>query len=316
MNNNIIPIFFSIDDNYAPFLKIALSSMMEHSNKENEYRIYILYSKLSDTNKHDIIKFLSNQSNYACEFIDMNSHVAEITDALFTRDYYSKTTYYRLFIPRLFPQYSKALYIDSDIIILDDIANLYNIDLGTNLIGATPDESVQIIPEFITYVEKYLGIKHEHYFNAGVILMNLDELRKFDFEKKFVSLLHQIKFSVAQDQDYLNAICKDRVTYVPSVWDKMPFPNSNVKESDLKLIHYNLTFKPWHYDGILYEDIFFKYADKVGLRDTINNIKANFTEEDKKADQLGGERLIKMAGELAEIKDTYANLLKQGKIKF
>lgn len=316
MNNNIIPIFFSIDDNYAPFLKIALSSMIEHSNKENEYRIYVLYSKLSDANKLDITNFLSNHSNYTCEFVDMNSHIAEIADALFTRDYYSKTTYYRLFIPRLFPQYDKALYIDSDIIILDDIANLYNIDLGTNLIGATPDESVQIIPEFITYVEKYLGIKHEHYFNAGVILMNLDELRKFDFEKKFVSLLHQIKFSVAQDQDYLNAICKDRVTYVPSVWDKMPFPNSNVKESDLKLIHYNLTFKPWHYDGILYEEIFFKYVDKVGLRETINNIKANFTEEDKKADQLGGERLIKMAGELAEIEDTYANLLKQGKIKF
>lgn len=316
MKNNIIPIFFSIDDNYAPFLKIALSSMIEHSNNENEYRIYVLYSKLSNANKLDITNFLSHQQNFVCEFIDMNSHIAEISDALFTRDYYSKTTYYRLFIPRLFPQYNKALYIDSDIIILDDIANLYNIDLGTNLIGATPDESVQIVPEFITYVEKYLDIKHEHYFNAGVILMNLDELRKFNFEKKFVSLLHQIKFSVAQDQDYLNAICKDRVTYIPSVWDKMPFPNSNVKESDIKLIHYNLTFKPWHYDGILYEDIFFKYVDKIGLRDVINNIKANFTDEDKKADQLGGENLIKKAGELAEIEDTYANLLKQGKIKF
>ena len=315
MNNNIIPIFFSIDDNYAPFLKLALCSMIEHSKKENEYKIYVLYSKLSDNHKLDIINFLSNQSNYSCEFVDMNSHITEIADALFTRDYYSKTTYYRLFIPRLFPQYNKALYIDSDIIVLDDIANLYNIDLGTNLIGATPDESVQIIPEFIAYVEKYLGIKHEHYFNAGVILMNLDELRKFDFEKKFVSLLHQIKFSVAQDQDYLNAICKDRVTYVPSVWDKMPFPKSNIKVEDLKLIHYNLTFKPWHYDGILYEEIFFKYVDKLGLRETINNIKANFTEEDKKADKLGGERLIKMAGELAEIEDTYANLLKQGKIK-
>ena len=316
MKDNIIPIFFSIDDNYAPFLKIALCSITEHANKENNYKIYVLFSRLNDANKLDITKFLSNHSNFSVEFVDMNEHVSEISDALFTRDYYSKTTYYRLFIPRLFPQYNKALYIDSDIIVLDDIANLYNIDLGTNLIGATPDESVQIIPEFITYVEKYLGIKHEHYFNAGIILMNLDGLRKFEFEKKFVSLLKQIKFSVAQDQDYLNAICKDRVTYVPSVWDKMPFPNPNIKVEDLKLIHYNLTFKPWHYDGILYEDIFFKYADKVGLRDTINQIKENFSEEDKKADQLGGQRLIKMAGELAEIQDTYANLLKQGKIKF
>lgn len=316
MKDNIIPIFFSIDDNYAPLLKIALYSITEHANKQNNYKIYVLFSRLNDANKLDITNFLSNHSNFSIEFVDMNKHVSEISDALFTRDYYSKTTYYRLFIPRLFPQYNKVLYIDSDIVVLDDIANLYNIDLGTNLIGATPDEAVQTIPEFIAYVEKYLGIKHEHYFNAGIILMNLDELRKFEFEKKFVSLLKQIKFSVAQDQDYLNAICKDRVTYVPSVWDKMPFPNPNIKVEDLKLIHYNLTFKPWHYDGIPYEDIFFKYVDKVGLRDTINKIKANFSEEDKKADQLGGQRLIKMAGELAETQDTYASLLQQGKIKF
>lgn len=315
MKENIIPIFFSIDDNYAPFLKIALNSIVEHSSKENTYRIYVLYSKLNKSNKKDIDLVIKDHSNFETYYIDMTEHITEISNALFTRDYYSKTTYYRLFIPRLFPEYNKALYIDSDLVVLGDIADLYNHDLGTNLIGATPDESVQIIPEFIAYVEKYLGIKHEHYFNAGVIIMNLDELRKFDFENKFISLLSQIKFSVAQDQDYLNALCKDRVTYVSSVWDKMPFENPNIKTEDIKLIHYNLTLKPWHYDRILYENIFWSYADKVGLRDTINQIKANFSDEQKKADQLGGENLKKMAGELAEIEDTYAKLLETGKIK-
>ena len=313
MNKTIVPIFFSIDNGYIPYFKIALKSIMDNSSKDNKYIAYVLNCDVSEENQKNVKEMLID--NFECEFIDMKEKLTNINDKLFVRDYYSKTTYYRLFIPGMFPEYKKAIYLDSDITVTGDVADLYNYEINNNLVGAITDESVQIVPEFIEYVEKYLGISHDRYFNAGVLLMNLDELRMFNFEDRFTSLLNQIKFSVAQDQDYLNVLCKDRVHYIPLIWNKMPFKNDTVKIEDLKLIHYNLSLKPWHYKGILYEEAFFKYVDILGLTDFINEKIVNYSEQDKKKDYLCGENLKKMAHELSEVKDTYVSLVSQGKIK-
>ena len=313
MNKTIVPIFFSIDNNYTPFFKIALKSIMDNSSKNNKYIAYVLHCDVSEENQKDVKSMLID--NFECEVINMTEKLTNINDKLFVRDYYSKTTYYRLFIPNMFPQYKKAIYVDSDITVTGDIADMYNYEIGDNLVGAVAYESVQIVPEFIEYVEKYLGIEHGKYFNAGVLLMNLEELRKFNLEDKFISLLNQIKFSVAQDQDYLNVLCKDRVYYLPIVWDKMPFKNDDVKLEDIKLIHYNLSLKPWHYKGILYEEAFFKCVESLGLTDFINEKIESYSEENKQKDYLCGENLKKMAHELSEVEDTYVALVKQGKIK-
>ena len=313
MRKNIIPIFFAIDDNYSPFLKIALKSIIDNSNSSNNYKVYVLHSNISNSNKDDINSLIPE--NFECEFVDINEKLKNIGEKLFTRDYYSKTTYYRLFIPNMFPEYNKAIYIDSDIAVNGDIADLYNYDIGDNLVGAVPDESVQIVSEFIDYVEMYLNIKHERYFNAGVLVMNLEELRKFNFEEKFLSLLNQIKFSVAQDQDYLNVLCKDRVCYLPLVWNKMPFENNSVSFESINLFHYNLSFKPWHYDGILYEQVFYKYAEKIGLMDFIVTKKKEYTDAEKEKDELCGKNLKQMAYTLARVDDTFKSLVELGKIK-
>lgn len=311
MENNIIPIFFSIDDNYSELLQIALKSIKTNSSRDYIYRIYILNNGLSETHKNNILKYADE--NYQIDFVDMKEKIKNISNKLFTRDYYSKSTYYRLFIPAMFPELDKALYLDADIIVQGDISELYNFDLGDNLVGAITDEAVSSIGEFIEYVENYLGIKHEDYFNAGILSMNLRELRNIDFENKFLNLINQIKFAVAQDQDYLNVICKGKVQKIPGVWDKMPFPSS-IPENELKLIHYNLTLKPWHYDGIPYEDIFYSYAESAGLMDFVKSCKENFNEEKKQIDQLGGDNLKKLAYDLSLIDDTFINLVDNGKI--
>ncbi len=306
-----IPIFFSIDDNYSELLQIALFSIAKNSSKKNVYDIYILNTGLSDYHKKNILKF--QNKNFKINFVDMAERIKDISNELFTRDYYSKSTYYRLFIPNMFPQFDKALYLDADIIVQGDIAELYNFDLNDNLVGAVTDEAVTSIDEFIAYVEKYLGIKHEDYFNAGILSLNLAELRKINFEEKFLNLISQIKFTTAQDQDYLNVICKGKVKKLPSVWDKMPFP-SDIEPTNLKLIHYNLTLKPWHYDGIPYEDIFYKYAKEAGMMDYVHKSKKAFTEKHRQIDQLGGDNLKKLAYSLSLIDDTFINLVNLGKI--
>ena len=180
--------------------------------------IKILYTSINDENKERIKKY--ERENIDIEFVNLNSYIEKINEKLHTRDYYSKTTYFRLFIPDLYPQYDKALYLDCDIIIREDIAQLYNIDLEDNLVAGAPDEAVQAIKEFREYVEKVVGVSnYNNYFNAGVLLMNLKELREFKFKEKFLYSLSKTTFSVAQDQDYLNRICKGRVKFIDSSWN-------------------------------------------------------------------------------------------------
>ena len=64
--------------------------------------------------------------------------------------------------------------------------------------------------------------------------MNLKELRDYKFEEKFIYMLEKIKFEVAQDQDYLNRLCKGRVTLVDRQWDCMPLVNATTKREDIK----------------------------------------------------------------------------------
>ena len=275
----VLPIFFAVDDCYIPFLAVTLQSLIDNSCAENYYAIKVLYTNISEVNKEKIKKY--EQDNVNIEFVNLSSYIEKIKDKLYTRDYYSKTTYFRLFIPDLYPEYDKALYLDSDVILLTDVANLYNVDLENNLVGGVPDDVIQTIEVFQEYAEKVVGVaSYKNYFNAGVLLMNLKELRKFEFQEKFLYSLDRIKFSVAQDQDYLNRLCKGRVKILNSSWNRMPIAKKNVDESEIKLIHYNLAYKPWHFENILYKDYFWENAQKTEFFDEIQNIKKNYTEKD------------------------------------
>lgn len=282
MENNleVIPIFFAVDDGYMPFLAVALESLIDNASKNYYYSIKILYTNISEDNKHKINKY--QRQNVNIEFVDLNYYIEKVKDKLYTRDYYTKTTYFRLFIANLYPQYDKAIYLDSDITVLGDISELYNVDLGDNLIAAAPDDVIQTTKVFQEYAEKVVGVAdYKKYFNAGILLMNLDEFRKFNFQEKFLYLLETIKFTVAQDQDYLNRLCKGKVKIIDKGWDRMPIATDDMPKEDIKIIHYNLGEKPWRYDNIKYQEYFWKYAKKTEYYDFICKVKENYTEQDR-----------------------------------
>lgn len=299
MINSEIPIFFAVDDGYCPFLAVAIQSLIDNCSEEYTYLIKILHTDIREENKKKIAKY--ERRNVDIEFVDLNYYIKKVKDKLYTRDYYSKTTYFRLFLPNLYPQYDKALYLDSDIVILDDIARLYNIDMGDNLVAAAPDDVIQTYPVFQTYVEKVVGVAdYRNYFNAGILLMNLHQLRRFKFQEKFLYLLDRIKFSVAQDQDYLNRMCKGRVKLFEKEWNRMPIANAGIKPENVKLVHYNLAFKPWHFEDILYKEFFWMYAQETEYFGVIQSIRENYTEEERFRDRQSQERLMKLAKKEAD----------------
>ena len=291
---NVIPIFFAIDDGYIPFLAVAIKSLIENASKEYEYIIKVLHTNVKENNVRKIKKFETENVNI--EFVNLSYYIKKVQDKLYTRDYYTNTTYFRMFLPELYPQYDKVLYLDSDIVVLGDISQLYNTEIGTNLVAAAPDDIIQYNKVFQEYAEKVVGVvKYQNYFNAGILLMNLDQLRKFNFQDKFLYLLGTVKFSVAQDQDYLNRLCKGRVTLINNQWDIMPVINRKINKEDIKIIHYNFAYKPWRFEDVQYKEYFWEYARKTEFLDEIQKIKDSYTEEERFQDREAEKALRELA---------------------
>ena len=306
-----IPIFFATDDNYIPFLTVAIRSLIDNASTNYNYKILVLNSGIKNENEA-IIKNLE-KDNFEINFINVNEKVDSIADDLSyrLRDYYSNSIYYRLFIPSLFPDYDKALYLDADIVVIDDISKLYFEDLGDNLVGAITDDVVNTNDTFVKYATVALGIDAKEYFNSGILLMNLKEFRKENIEEKFIHLLSTYNFNViAPDQDYLNYLCRGRVKYLHKGWDRMALiEDKNFDNKDLHLIHYNMFQKPWNYHNIPYENYFWEYAEKTCFYNLFNEMRKSYSDESKAKDQLAGVNLVNRAADIINAKNTFCNVL-------
>ena len=152
-----IPLIFATDDGYVPFLSVALKSIIENANKDYFYPVYILTAGLSSENISKL-KELENE-NFSIETVDVTKNLNELKSSLHLRDYYSKAIYYRIFIPTLFRQYEKAIYLDCDIVVTDDISKMYFVDLKDNLLGAITEEVMINVDVFGRYSEEALGVE-------------------------------------------------------------------------------------------------------------------------------------------------------------
>lgn len=300
-NKKIIPIFFASDINYLPFLSVTLQSLKENANKKYLYKIYILHNDVEEFDQLAILEY--NDTNFTVEFVDINKKLDEVKNGLQLRDYYSGATYYRIFIANMFPEYDKAIYLDCDTVVLGDISKLYKYNLKNNYVGAITDKVVSSNPIFKKYCKEVLGVKPSNYFNAGILLMNLKKFREEDFYEKFKDLLLEYKFRVAQDQDYLNVLCKDQVLYLPYSWNTMPIGGEEKKTPNI--IHYNLTLKPWHYADIPYAKYFWNYVKNNVYGDYIRNVYGSYTLELQKRDELVEQKLVNLALEEIKREDNY-----------
>ena len=105
----------------------------------------------------------------------------------------------------------------------------------------------------------------------------------------------RFKFRVTQDEDYLNVICKDKVKYLDLGWNKMPFEETGFDDVDLKIIHYTLGWKPWHYENVRYEEYFWQYASQTEYYELLQNQLKTYGEDKKQKDMESYENLKNMA---------------------
>ena len=291
----IIPICFASDDNYIPFLAVAIASLLDNANKKNFYKIYVLTTQLKQENIDRILKLRTPNSKI--EFISLKKELDNVQSLFHLRDYYSKESYYRIFIPNVFPEYSKVLYLDCDITVLGDISKLYNTEIHGYYAGAIVEEVMLSYDVFGNYVEKVDGINRNKYFNSGVLLINCHRWRKKIVAERFVDLLSTYKFRLVQDEDYLNVLCKDNVKMISLGWNKTAYKNNDFNDTDLNLIHWKINWRPWKYKDVLYEEHFWKYAKMTDFYDDLIKMRDGRSDELKKQDTAMFENLLKMAQE-------------------
>ena len=311
MKEPIIPIFYACDDAFVKFTVVSMHSMIQNASKDYKYIVHILHTEISDKMK-DVVGRLAND-NFEIRFVDVTSYLQSISEKLPLRDYYSKTTYYRLFIAEMFPQYTKALYLDSDTVILGDVSKLYLTDIKDAYLGACHEQVMVQTREFGTYVEKVVGVSRYNFFNAGLMLINCEQFRLHFVLDKFIDYLHYYNFVVTQDEDYLNLICKDHVYWLDQRWNTETFGEIPYPVGQAQMIHYIMTNKPWHYDDCLFGDQFWRYAEQTEVYDEVLAVKQAYSEEDKKRDELSGENLVKLAVSEAEREDNFLNRINRDK---
>ena len=305
-SSRVIPVFFAADDKYTQFMMVTMKSLIANTSKKYQYKLYVLHTDITPENQV-IIKRLET-TNCKIIFVDVTEELKKIEKKISLRDYYTSTTYYRVFIANMFPEYDKVVYIDSDTIVREDIAKLYQYDMGKNYIGAVRDQLVVQTDIYGDYVEKVLGISRGAYFNAGVVLINCEQFRNNNILKKFIELLGTYTFVVAQDQDYLNILCKDNVLWLDPRWNVQMMGEISCEEEKIKLVHYNLAAKPWHYKDCRFGSFFWEYAKQTEKYEQLREILKNFTKEDKERDKFYGDNLQNLAIAEIENKNNYYNL--------
>lgn len=281
-------VFMSSDDYYVPYLGVLLHSIIENTTKENNYDLVVLTRNITDKSKQLLLELKKGRANVSIRFVDVKNHIKGKT---FNTDDYALETYYRLFAPEIFSNYSKGVYLDSDMVVDTDIAELFETDIEDYLLAAIRDYDEmghvrKKNDDWSEYLTDYVGITDLYSpFQGGVLYMNLEKFRKECPSSKMVALATAKKYRIA-DQDVLNLCCEGKTKYVDPAWDIMVdnqnknkdifsfSPKEYYKEykqavKEPKIIHFCGWPKPW---VEVYSDMaeyFWKYARKTPFYEII-----------------------------------------------
>jgi lipopolysaccharide biosynthesis glycosyltransferase len=267
-NNNVLVVFAS-DENYAMPLGVTIQSLMDNSSIRNNYDIWVLDSGISDEDKKVIVDLIKGKKNFSIRFFDMSKITEEYKEMFFTSGHIAVTAYNRLFIPNIFYQYKRAVYLDCDIAVRADIAELYNVELEGKSIGAVLDPVIR--ENNSEYAKKLLGDSGNEYFNSGVLVFNMEKLLKNNFFGRCIEYLKANSEPCFHDQDTLNAVCVGDAQFIDERWNvlSMYWQYAEEKTKSAFVVHYIGDTKPWNNSTLNAADIWWSYAIKTPFYEKI-----------------------------------------------
>lgn len=271
-----IPIVFAVDDGYAMPTAVAITSLIKNKKSNSLYHCYLLTPGLSEDN----YKKLKSLETFDCRIEIIRSDAVSKYGANLKK--VTNTDYFRLILDSYINE-DKIIALDGDLLVLDDLTELYNIDLENNLIGGCYFRPHDVYNR--KYVQERLGLDEGKRINIGVMLMDLDKIRKENLQKKFIENIG--KFEV-MSEDIINYVCKDRIKYIPLKYNynlhfykyKKLLKNCPVysqkeyREAQKKptIFHYTLS-KPWKDKNVEKRKLWLSYFKETPYKNTDLQIK-------------------------------------------
>ncbi len=219
---NNVAVVLSANDYYVPYLSTVIQSIIQNAKSENNYDLIVMHSSIEEDSIKRVTQQCQGHINISIRFVNVSQYIKKYN--FYIHMHFTIETWYRLVIQDLFESYSKVVYLDSDLVVDTDIADLYNIDVEDYLLAATRDADVaglynrKDIPRK-EYMDYKLKLRNPYdYFQAGVILINIDEFKKTFTVKELLTLATTETWEFV-DQDLLNTYCQGRVKLVDMSWN-------------------------------------------------------------------------------------------------
>jgi lipopolysaccharide biosynthesis glycosyltransferase len=209
-----VPVVFACDEGYAMPLATVMRSLVESNPAHWPLPVYVLTGEFSEASRQRVQTSLpqdSVQLHWLTVDLSKYTHFA-------TLPHISTATYARLLIPDLFPApITRVLYLDADMLVLDDLARVWEADLGGKPVGAVGDLINDILERGESGWEDVASVAR--YFNAGVLLMDLVAWRVERISERALEYLAAHPKTRMADQDALNAACDGRWHELPARWN-------------------------------------------------------------------------------------------------
>jgi lipopolysaccharide biosynthesis glycosyltransferase len=225
-------------------LATTMRSVVDSDRSGRPLEFHVLTDRVTENTQRKIHDSLPDGSA-SIRWLDVD---LELFRDFSTISYVSKVTYARFLISRLFPEtISKALYLDADLLVLDDLTALWETDLEENVLGAVLDGLDSQLKERTV---RLAVPRVRDYFNGGVLLIDLHRWRSERISEKAMEYLTRHPKSPFSDQDALNVACDGRWKKLDPRWNFLAY-NEKLNISDLKgehrpiIVHFTTWRKPW-----------------------------------------------------------------------
>lgn len=218
-----VAVVLSADDFYVPYLSALLQSIKENASAARCYDLIVMTENITPHNQ-EVLKRQIDSDNMVVRFLNVRRPMRDHKSKLKLNGHFRIETYFRLLLGDLLPSYDKILYLDSDMVVCHDVAELFDTDIDDYLVAACRDPDTAglyagVRPGKKEYMDDVLKIKEPYdYFQAGTVLFNL-ALWRATFSTEDVFAFSQSYDWQLLDQDVLNYLCQGAVKLVDMSWN-------------------------------------------------------------------------------------------------
>lgn len=280
----MINVAFCIDDNFAPYLSVSLLSLLE--NTTSPVSIYII-GNLSGPVKNSLRTLESN--NALLTFVEHKIHIPQsaLSDRYCGR--LNDITYVRYGLGEILPELDKVIYLDADILVNGDIKELWDVSLEGQTVGVVEDHSLMAQSREVT-----LDLVSQSYFNAGVMVIDLNQWRKEDIFNKLLQVHSSREQWEYNDQDVLNAVLDQKSQCLNARFNAQTYSLANNVVKEPIIVHFTGQEKPWHLSSV--NPYTKQYQELLKIVPFDNNALSLFLDKDDKEILLNLNKTFKKGG--------------------